>query len=212
MKEINEILFIVFSTLETWSIFAISFTLFRFNILKYNLQIIPVSFLMALLNYAIWHETNLGSWIPVIGLVLFTLFIFYMLRTSLIGSLIVALTGYGTVILIQTAFLYICQLAGFTTVADVQAGGTDYYILSAVSSIAVILLSLRLYRLGYGFSFSLNHFKVQRENLLILAIMVAMFIMLSFLHLLKNRLYFVELVAVAIVLFLIFIALRRERT
>jgi hypothetical protein len=208
----NEILFVVFSTLETWSIFAISFTLFRFNILKYNLQIIPVSVLMALLNYAIWHETNLGSWIPVIGLVLFTLFIFYTLRTSLLGSLIVALTGYGTVILIQTAFLYFYQLAGFTTVTEVQARGTNYYILSAVCSIVVLLLSFLLFRLGYGFSFSLNHFKVQRENLLILTIVVAMLIILSFLHLLKNKLYFVELVMVAIVLFLIFIALRRERT
>jgi hypothetical protein len=208
----NEILFVVFSTLETWSIFAISFTLFRFNILKYNLQIIPVSVLMALLNYAIWYETNLGSWIPVIGLVLFTLFIFYTLRTSLLGSLIVALTGYGTVILIQTAFLYFYQLAGFTTVTEVQARGTNYYILSAVCSIVVLLLSFLLFRLGYGFSFSLNHFKVQRENLLILTIVVAMLIILSFLHLLKNKLYFVELVMVAIVLFLIFIALRRERT
>lgn len=212
MKALSEILFFVFSTLETWSIFAISFTLFRFNILKYNLQIIPITVLMALLNYAIWYETNLGSWIPVIGLVLFTLFIFYMLRTSLIGSLIVALTGYGTVILIQTAFLYIYQLAGFTTVADVRAGGSSYYILSAVSSCVVLLLSWLLYRLGYGFSFSLHHFKVQRENMLILVVTVAMFIMLSFLHLLKNKLYFVELVAIANVLFLIFIALRREKT
>jgi hypothetical protein len=208
----KEILFVVFSALETWSIFAISLTLFRFNILKYNLQIVPLSVLMALLNYAIWHEANLGSWIPVIGLVLFTLFIFYTLRISLIGSLIVALTGYGTIILIQTAFLYGLQLIGITTVAEVQSGGSGYYILSAVSSCAVLLLSWVLYRLGYGFSFSLHHFKVQRENMLILVITIATFILLTFLHLLKNKLYFVELIASLIVLFLIFIALKKERT
>jgi len=48
--------------------------------------------------------------------------------------------------------------------------------------------------------------------MLILVITVATFILLSFLHLLKNRLYFVEMIAVVIVLFLIYIALRRERT
>lgn len=207
----KEVLFVVFSAWETWSIFAISFTLFRFNILKYNLQIVPISFLMALLNYAIWYDLGLASWIPVIGLALFTLFIFLALRISLIGSLVVAATGFGSAILIQTAFLYIYQLAGFATKAGVQAGDTDYYILSAASSLAVMLLCFLLYRLGYGFSFSLQ-FKMRRENLLILAIMAAMFILLVFLHLLKDKLYFVELIAVAIVLFLILIAMRKERT
>lgn len=208
----KEILFVVFSALETWSIFAISFTLFRFNILKYILQIIPITVLMALLNYAIWHEIEQGSWTPIIGLVLFTLFIFYTLRISLFGSLIVALTGYGTVILIQTAFLYGLQLTGITTVAEVQAGGSGYHILSALSSCTVLILCYLLYRLGYGFSFSLHHFKIQRENMLILVITVATFILLSFLHLLKNKLYFVELIASVIVLFLIYIALKKERT
>ncbi|OUM94676.1 MAG: hypothetical protein A9Z00_10930 [Thermobacillus sp. ZCTH02-B1] len=208
----KEALFVVFSALETWSIFAISFTLFRFNILKYNLQIVPISGLMALLNYAIWHEIDLASWVPAIGLVLFTLFIFYTLRISLIGSLIMAATGYGSTILIQTAFLYAAQLAGFTTVAEVQAGGAAYFILSVVSSCVVIVLSLLLYRLGYGFSFPLQKFKLKRENLLILALFAAMFILLMFLHLLKDKLYFVELIAFAVELFLIFIALRKERT
>jgi hypothetical protein len=208
----KEILFVVFSALETWSIFAISFTLFRFNILKYILQIIPISVLMALLNYAIWHEFDDDSWITITGLVLFTVFIFYTLRISLVGSLIVALTGNGTVILIQTAFLYALQLTGITTAAEVQAGGSGYYILSAVSSCAILLLSWLLYRLGYGFSFPLNQFKMQRENMLILVFTVIAFILLSFLHLLKNKLYFVGLIAFAIVLFLIFVALRKERT
>lgn len=208
----KEILFVVFSALETWSIFAISFTLFRFNILKYNLQIVPISVLMALLNYGIWHEFDQGSWITIIGLVLFTLFIFYTLRISLIGSLIMALTGYGSIILIQTAFLYGLQLAGIATAAEVQAGGSDYYILSGVSSCAVLLLSWLLYRLGYGFSFPLHHFKMQRENMLILAVTVVAFILLSFLHLLKNKLYFVGLISFVIVLFLIFLALKKERT
>jgi len=208
----KEALFVVFSALETWSIFALSFTLFRFNILKYNLQIAPISVLMALLNYVIWHEIDLGSWTPVIGLALFTLFIFYTLRISLIGSLIVAMTGFGSAILIQTAILYGLQLAGFMTVAEVQAGGADYFFLSGISSCAVILLSFLLYRLGYGFSFSLHQFKMKRENLLILATMAVMFIMLAFMHMLKDKLYFVELIAVAVVLFLIFIALRKERT
>lgn len=208
----KDVLFVVFSAMEAWSIFAVSFTLFRFNILKYITQIVPISLMMALLSYAIWHEAGLGSWIPVISLVLFALFIFYTLRISLIGSLIVAVTGYASVILVQTAFLYGLQLTGITSVAEVQAGGTGYYILSALSSCTVLLLCYLLYRLGYGFSFSLNHFKVQHENMLILVITVATFILLSFLHLLKNRLYFVELIAFAIVLFLIYIALRKERT
>jgi hypothetical protein len=208
----NEILFVVFSSLETWSIFAISFTLFRFNVLKYNLQIVPISVLMALLSYAMWHEIDQGSWITITGLVLFTLFIFYTLRISLIGSLIVTLTGYGTVILIQTAFLYGLQLAGIATAVDVQAGGAGYYILSAISSCTVLLLSWLLYRLGYGFSFSLDHFKMRRENVLILVITIAAFFLFSFLHLIKNKMYFVGLILFVIVLFLIFVALKKERT
>jgi hypothetical protein len=208
----NEILFVVFATVEAWSIFAISFTLFRFNVLKYSFQTIPVSILMALLSYAIWHETEWDSWIPVITLILFTLFIFYMLRISLIGSIIVGIIGYGTIVMIQTAFLHGLQLAGIVTVAEVQLGGSDYYLLSAVSSCTVLLLCVLLYRLGYGFSFSLHNFKVQHENVLILLVTIVTFVLLSFLHLLKNKLYFVELVAVAIVLFLVFFALKKERT
>lgn len=207
----NAILFVVFSTLEAWSIFAISFTLFRYNVLNYNLQIIPISLLMALLSYAIWHETTWKSWIPVISLVLFTLFIFYTLRISLIGSIIVSVTGYGAAIMIQTAFLFALQAMGITTVADVQAAGKGYYILTSLSSCTILLISYLLYRLGYGFSFSLHQFKVKREKLLILVITVVTFILLSFLHLLKNKLYFVEMIAVAIVLFLIYIALKKER-
>lgn len=208
----KEALFVVFSALETWSIFAISFTLFRFNILKYNLQIVPISGLMALLNYAMWHKIDLASWVPAIGLVLFTLFIFYTLRISLIGSLIMAATGYGTAVLIQTAFLYVCEFAGLTTLTEVQAGGIGYYLLSAIFSVTIMLLCFLLYRLGYGFSFSLHQFKLKHENLLLLVITAAAFIVLSFLHH-RDKQYFIELIAIAVVLFLaIGIAMKKERT
>src|SRR5690606_667529 len=123
-----------------------------------------------------------------------------------IGSVIVAITGYSMAILIQTAYLYASQLANVQT--------TDFVslILLFVSACTNLLLSLLLFRFGYGFSFSLNHFKVKRENLLILVIAVTAFILVTFLHLLKNKLYFVEMIAAAIVLFLIYIALKRERT
>jgi hypothetical protein len=202
----KDVLFVVFSALEAWSIFTISFTLFRFNILKYNMQIVPISILMALLSYAIWNETSWVSWFPVIALLLFTVFIFYTLRISLIGSVIVTVTGYSTAILIQTGYMYLMQLFG------IQMNDSGQLILSSVSNFTVLLISYLLYRFGYGFSFSLNHFKVKRENLLILIIAIATFILLSFLHFLKNKLYFVEMVAGVIVLFLIYIALKRERT
>lgn len=202
----NEILFVVFSTLEAWSIFAISFALFRFNILKYNYQIIPICILMALLSYAIRHETTWGSWIPVVALVLFTLFMLFTLRISLIGSVIMAITGYSLFILVQTACLNIFQLAGN------QTTDSDFFVLSPVSSCTILLLGYLLFRFGYGFSFSLDHFKVKRENMLILIAAVVTFILLSVLHLLKNKLYFVEMISAAIILFLVYIALKKERT
>jgi hypothetical protein len=202
----KDVLFVVFSALEAWSIFTISFTLFRFNILRYNLQIVPISILMALLSYAIRLETAWVSWIPVMALVLFTLFIFYTLRISLIGSVIVTITGYSLFILVQTAILNTFQLAGLRSADSVL------YMVWPISSCVVLLLCFLLYRFGYGFSFPLNHFKVRRENMLIMIIAVSMFLLLSFLHLLKNKLYFVEMIAAAIILFLIYIALRRERT
>jgi hypothetical protein len=202
----KDVLFVVFSTLEAWSIFAISFALFRFNILKYNTQVVPICILMAMLSYAVWHETTWGTWLPVIALVLFTLFIFYTLRVSLIGSIIVTMTGYSFFILIQTALLNIFQLAGL------RAADSALYMAWPISTCVILLLSYGLYRFGYGFSFPLNHFKVRRENMLILVSAVVTFLLLSFVHLLKNKLYFVEMIAAVIILFLIYIALRKERT
>jgi len=207
MNEIlNDALFVVFSALEAWSIFAVSFALFRFNVLKYYAQILPISILMALLSYAIRLETAWTSWVPVMALVLFTLFIFYTLRTSLLGSVVVTITGYSLFILIQTALMNGAQLAGF------RSEDFDMYVLWPVSSCVVLLLSYLLYRFGYGFSFSLNNFKVKRENLIIMIIAIVMFLLLSFLHLLKNKLYLVEMITAAIIFFLIHVALRRERT
>jgi hypothetical protein len=203
---LKDFLFVVYSALEAWSIFAVSFTLFRFNVLKYYAQIVPISILMALLSYAIRLETEWTSWVPVMALVLFTLFIFYTLRISLIGSVIVTITGYSLFILVQTAMMNVLQLAGLRT------SDFDMHVLWPVSSFVVLLLSYLLYRFGYGFSFSLDHFRVKRENLIIMVVALVMFLLLTFLHLLKNKLYLVEMIAAAIIFFLIHLALRRERT
>jgi len=209
--QMNDLLFIIFSTIEALTVFTISLSLFRYNVLKYFKQIAPISFIMALLSYAIWFETSLSDYIPIISLVLFIFFIFHTLEISLFGAAIVAIIGSGLTLLLQTLYLQVLQYFGIITVSSVQNAGGDYFLLSLITSATGLAASFLLYRTGYGFSFPLNQFKLKWENWLVLIISIVTLLFLSILHMLKHELYLVNIVVILIIMFLIYYAWRKER-
>jgi hypothetical protein len=210
-NRMNDIMFIVFSTIEALSIFTIMLAIFRFNILDYINKLFPISLLLSLLSYALWKEDVLTSYVPIISVLVLILFIFYILRTSLVGAAMVAIKGYVAYGVIQTAALAILQSFGLISLERVQASKPDLYILQTVTALILLLISLLLLRYRYGFSYSLNKFRWGGEGKLVLSLLIFGIIFVAGISLFRTTLYLAATIFATLLFFMIYLSRREEK-
>ncbi|MCC3377269.1 hypothetical protein [Cohnella sp. REN36] len=208
-----DLLFVVFSTVEAFSMFTIMLHLFRFDVRNYYKQLLAMSFLMSMFSLSIWKELQLSDYAPLISIVIFTLFIFFTLRVSIVGSVIVVLFGYISYALVQT--LVLLGMEGYETTSIFYPSDhrVEGYILQAVSSAITLLISQALYKRGYGFTFPLDRFKWRDEweNRIMFVILCAGILFVALIPTFKNSLLWVVLVCIFILAFLIYLYIQKEK-
>lgn len=207
----SDVLFILFSTLEALAIYTIMLTIFRYNVFDYIKQLLPISFLMSLCSYSVWSDFELSSYAPVISVFILIFFIFLVLRTSLIGAVLVAVKGYIAYAVVQTIALAILQLSGLISLERVQANKPDLYILQITTAIILFVISFFLFRARYGFSYSLNRFKWKGEGRLVLGILIAGIAFIAGISLFRTTLFLAAAILAALLFFLIYLSLREEK-
>lgn len=211
----KSVLFIVFSIIEAFSFFTLMLTVFRFNVLEYTRSLIPISVLMAFASFAIWLELDLSSYAPIISVVIFTIFLYLVLKTSLFGALIVSIAGYIAAFIIQTATLILLTSTGFITLDRVQETKPDAFILMGTSSALIFLLSIFLYKKGYGTSTKLttkiNNIRWAGEDKFILLLIIIGIVLVCIIPLLATKLYLAELAYLLVFLFFFYLFIRKAR-
>ncbi|MBB6672148.1 hypothetical protein [Cohnella nanjingensis] len=209
----NNILFVVFSTLEAVSMFTIMLHLFRFNVLHYYKQLLAMSVLMSLFSLSVWNELHLSEYAPVILIAVFILFLFFTLRISIIGSTLVVLFGYSAYALIQTLVLLAMESFEPYSTFNPAEDEAEGYVLQAVSSIITLLLSHALYKRGYGFTFSLDRFKWKGEweNRIMFVLLCLGILFVAMIPMFKNSLLWVVLVFIFILAFQIYLYIKKEQ-
>ncbi|MGG1312803.1 MULTISPECIES: hypothetical protein [Cohnella] len=210
----NNVWFVLFSTIEATSIYTIMLTIFRYNTITYIKQIVPISILMSILSWAIWNELNISQYAPIISVVIFVIFIFYILRISLLGAALVVGTGYAAYAVVQTLLLAVFQSLGLLSIENVQSNKPDLYVLQSASALILFFASYVLYKKGYGFTFPLERFSWKSwrlENQLVLVVLILSLIFISVVSLLRNRLYMAWIVFTIMFCFLIYLGNKKEK-
>lgn len=209
----DDALFLICSTVEAFSIFTIMLSLFRFNVFHYYKQLIAISILMSVLSFSIWNELNLSDFAPLISIAIFIVFIFYTLRISIVGSIIVAISGYISYALIQTVILLLMESANVFSLVHASKDDGGAYILQVVSSIIALSLSWMFYRRGLGFTFSLDRFKWRKEieNTFMFAVLALGIIFVASIPMFKNSLFIAAAILIIVLFFLIFLSMKKEK-
>lgn len=210
-------LFISASMFEAFAAFTIMLTIFRYNFKDYLKSLVPTSVFMSLMSYLIWIEFGLAKYAAIIFLFCFTLLIYHILGISLFGAAIVAITGNISSLTVQTAYIFLLQKLGIIEMIGIQNQDFDYFLMSTLSSVTLILLSQRLYRSGYGFTYSLDRFtwkfdngKFKGENWLVLIVMVISALFLATLQYFVGIFYLAGLAALIIVYVLVHLSVKKE--
>jgi len=214
----NNLIFIAVSMFEAFSAFAIMLTIFRFKFRDYFKYLFPASAVMSVMSYLIWMEFGLENYAAIIFLFCFTLFNYHILRTSLFGAAIVTITGNVSSFVVQTSYIFLLEKAGLIEMEGIQNQNDDYFLMSVLSSVTLILISRRLYRTGYGFTYSLDRFtwrldngRLKRENWLVLLVMIISALFLAALQYFVGIFYLAGLAALIIVYVLVHLSVKKEQ-
>ncbi|MFC5652927.1 hypothetical protein ACFPYJ_28240 [Paenibacillus solisilvae] len=202
-------LFIIFSVFEGLAAFTVMLTMFRYNIREYLLQLSLFSIMMSVFSFSMRYELGLENYTPFLSLLLFVLIIFITLRISMLGAVIVVVPGYVLYAVLQTAILNVLQTLNLTTVIRVQENTSDLYFLQAVTAAAAFITCWFIFRRGFGFSWSLNRFSFQGENILVLVLLILGIAFASVYTLLKTELVFVSATFIIILVSLLYLFIRK---
>ncbi|WP_276354611.1 hypothetical protein [Cohnella caldifontis] len=177
----NLLKFIMFSSLEYFSSFMFILLQFRFTIRGNIEKILLISVLLSFVSYS-FIETKMLGLSPLIQNIIFLVYIWMILKVSLLNSLIMLLTGYTVFGMIQTCFAAVFYHLGIVS-GDLVMGTKSSYLISICSSISMVILGGFIYFLKGGFSFIENRGRVTKkmtgkDKLFVIYILVAFIVTL----------------------------------
>lgn len=203
-------LYILFSTIEAFAVFITMLHGFRFGITLYFRPIIVASCIFALLSYALREEAHFANYFPIISVLYYSLFPFYVLNTPLVWSLIMSSITAVFVFTLQSVILLVMVNSGMVNMSDWSEQGVHARILQLLFALITIPGSWYLYKRGLGFAFNFDRFRWKADNIVMLLISLSLFacIIISFLN--KN-IIFVFLITIIMLFIVIYLAIRKER-
>jgi hypothetical protein len=151
------------------------------------------------------NELSLSHLVPLITILLFAVFFKAVVKIPLIWSVIVTVLGYVAYALLQTGLAKLL----FGSIAAAQGDLSNGYLLQFASGLITILLSVGLYKTGMGFKFDFERLRFKFEDVFMIILIVIFLVSVSVIFY-YNDLWVNIVFFAAVMLFLLYYAIRRE--
>ncbi len=196
----------LFSTIEAISVYCLTMTLFRYKFSNYVWEAMFTVLLVNLQSYVMRSEFSLAYLVPLITIFIFVCFFTVIVKIPIIWSVVVTVMGYVIYALLQTGLAKLL-------IGSIEAAQDDLskgYLLQFSSGFITILLSIWLYKIGWGFKFDFERLRFRFEDILMITL-ITMFLVFVSVVFYYNELFVNILFFSTVMLFLLYYAIRRER-
>ncbi|ACT00243.1 hypothetical protein [Paenibacillus sp. JDR-2] len=157
--------FMLFSTIEGLAVYAFMLYIFRFKLTDYILPVLILIVLMNLQSFYMREDTHFPFVVPVINLLFSVLFMKYIVRMPLLGSVVSAGIGYVAFGLVQLLIAY--SSGGYLSVEQVQTVAYKGYIIQLLTGVIGVLIAHTLYKFGIGFANDFEKYRFKWESKLV---------------------------------------------
>lgn len=199
------LLYVVFSTLETYAMFYLALRTFKIDI--FNKEIIFSSLIMAFFSFVLRDEYNLIELDVLLQFVLLTCFLWLLLRIHLFYATIITGITYQAYSFIQTMCFFIMEQLGVFSLKSPYSINIMTFVLQIISALAAISAAIYIgkKRLGFDFVPDKQEGKVQihtRDKILFALNIPSVAIVMSTMYFIQNLSRFFILVPVTYALIL----------
>jgi hypothetical protein len=160
--------FIFFSSFEGLAAFALSFYIFRFDLMKHIKSVLIMILLINIQNYVLREELSLSSIAPIINLIITVLFLALIVKIPLIWSMVMTLTGYISFALIQTIIIFLSF--GYFSPQETQDDYWRIYQGQLLTGVIGVTVGWLIYKFGYGFTYEFMKLRFKRERIFLISI------------------------------------------
>ncbi|ASA20976.1 hypothetical protein B9T62_09365 [Paenibacillus donghaensis] len=195
-----------FSTIETIAVYCVVMTLFRFKSKQYIWEALFVSLLINLQSYILRTEFSMSYLVPLITVMIFTFLFAVVVKIPLIWSLISTILGYAVYAFLQIAFTVLL----FGSISAAQSSASNGYLLQFATGTITILLSIWLYKIGWGFKFDFERLRFKFEDVFIIVLIIVFLILISIIFY-YNQLFLLILFFTSTIVFLLYYAIWKEK-
>ncbi|PIH58297.1 hypothetical protein [Paenibacillus sp. LK1] len=199
--------FLLFSTLETMSAFALMLAIFRIKVKDYIWPGLFMSLLMNFQSYLMREEASMSALAPAISTVLFILLITTVVKIPVMWSSIIAILGTFSYTVVQTAILFLFFRGVDTASLATSIEGSA---LQAASSVVALGVTYFLLKFKIGFAADFEKFRFKWEHIGVVAFIVFSLLASTMMFYLNNMLLVIAHMALAVGLFLYY-AIRKEK-
>ncbi|NUU74787.1 hypothetical protein [Paenibacillus xylanilyticus] len=199
--------FLLFSTLETMSAFALMLAIFRLKVKNYIWPGLFVSLLMNLQSYLMREEASMSALAPAISTVLFILLITTVVKVPVMWSSIIAILGTFSYTVVQTAIMLLF-FRGVPT--ESLATSVEGSALQAASSVVALGVTYFLLKFKIGFAADFEKFRFKWEHVGVVAFIIFSLLASTMMFYLNNMLLVIVHMVLAVGLFLYY-AIRKEK-
>jgi hypothetical protein len=162
--------FIFFSMFEGLAAYALSFYIFRFDLMKYIKPALIMILLINCQNYVLREELSLSSIAPIINLIITVLFLALIVKIPFIWSMVMTLTGFISFAVIQTSIIFLSF--GYFSPQETQVDHWRIYEGQLLTGVIGVLLGWLIYKLGYGFTYEFMKLRFKRERVFLISLTI----------------------------------------
>jgi hypothetical protein len=179
--------FVFFSSMEYLSVLIFILTQFRFTIRENIAKITLISILLSFVSFSL-IGADLRGISPLVQNAIFFIYIWIVLKVSLLNSIVMVLTGYTVYGLVQTCVVAIHAQLGMTSGVFLIGDEIGHQV-QVISSSIMLLLSICTSYLNGGFSFVENRGKMNQKKLSRRYIFYIIYILFAFIVTIFTNLY-----------------------
>lgn len=201
----DSFLFMFFSTIETFSLYFLIMSLFRFKWQQHAWQALTVILGINLQSYLLRNELDMANFSSLVLIIIFIIFFAAVVKMPILISILATITGFIAFALIQTAIM----LTVFGSLSSVQDNVQNGYLLQLCTAIVTIVSFRLLYIRGKGFTFDIEKLRFKLDDMALTIIIVSFLIGISIL-LCNKEIYLHILIFVPTLSFLLFYSKRKE--
>jgi hypothetical protein len=194
--------FIFFSMFEGLAVYALSFYIFRIDLMKHINTALIMILLINIQNYVLREELSLSSIAPIINLIITVLFLAVIVKIPLIWSMVMTLTGFISFLVIQTSIIFLSF--GYFSPHEPQADYWRIYEGQLLTGGIGMLVGWLIYKLGYGFTYEFEKFRLKRERIFLISLITFFLFVLGIMNIIGDVFINLLVFGVALAILLVY--------